>query len=85
MIGDSTVMLKLPLSLKRSLKERALKMHRSLSSQIVHDLETFIEQLPPEDGRAKFMGLYEGTRVPTDAEILEVRSRMWGTLARKRR
>ena len=80
---DSTIILRLPRPLKRRLEARARKMRRSLSSQVVHDLETLIDQAPAEGARGKFLGLYEGTRVPTDAEIFEVRSLLWGSLSRK--
>ncbi len=69
--------------LKRRLEARARKMRRSLSSQVGHDLETLMDKVPVEVARGKFLGLYEGTRVPTDAEIREVRSSLWGSLSRR--
>ncbi len=83
MTRDSTITLRVPKLLKRQLEVRARKMRRSLSAQVVHDLETLIDQASPEGVPGKFLGLYQGNRIPTDAEIAEVRSLMWGRLGGK--
>jgi hypothetical protein len=58
-------------------------MRRSVSSQVVHDLETLMKEVPPKGAPGKFRGLFQGSRIPTDAEIAEVRSRLWGALGSK--
>ena len=83
MIRDATITLRIPAPLKRRLEARARKMRRSLSSQIVHDLETLKKGITPEGAAGKFLGLYQGSRIPTDAEIADVRSLMWGSLGGK--
>ena len=85
MIRDSTITLRLPGPLKRRLEARARKMRRSLSSQVVHDLEALMEETPVDGARGKFLGMYSGTRVPSDAEILEVRSLLWGGLSQRKK
>ena len=80
MICNSTIMLRIPARLRRRLEVHARKLRRSLSSQVVHDLEKLMEEVPPEGSPGKFLGLYQGSRIPTDAEIAETRSVMWGSL-----
>jgi hypothetical protein len=83
MTRDATITLRVPAPLKRRLEVRARNMRRSLSSQVVHDLETLMKGMAPERAPGKFLGLYQGSRIPTDAEIAEVRSVMWGSLGGK--
>jgi hypothetical protein len=80
---DATITLRISASLKRRLEARARKMRRSLSSQVVHDLEVLMEGMTAEGAPGKFLGLYQGSRIPTDAEIAEVRSVMWRALGGK--
>jgi hypothetical protein len=80
---DAMITLRIPAPLKRRLEARARSLRRSLSSQVVHDLETLLKGMAPECAPGKFLGLYQGSRIPTDAEIAEVRSVMWGSLGRK--
>ncbi|GEM_PF-4264280 len=81
---DSTITLRLPGKLKRRLEARARKMRRSLSAQVVHDLENLMESMPSGGGgQGSFLGLYEGARLPSDAEIEEVRSFLWGSWQRR--
>jgi predicted transcriptional regulator len=78
---NAAVTLRLPDSLKRRLAERAKRQHRSLSAQLVHDLEATLseaEEVESLDGR--FLGLYTGSRVPTDEDIKQVRALLWGSL-----
>lgn len=85
MANDATVTVRIPAALKRRLEQRARRGHRSLSAQVLHDLEqstmvTASQEAPSTPGR--FVGLYAGTPVASDADILEVRRRLWGRLAR---
>jgi hypothetical protein len=77
---DATITLRIPVSLKRRLEARARRMRRSLSSQLVHDLDTMLQGMTPERAPCRFLGRYQGSRIPTDAEIAEVRSAMWDSL-----
>ncbi|HEY7473825.1 MAG TPA: hypothetical protein VH679_02370 [Vicinamibacterales bacterium] len=56
----------------------------SASAQVLHDLEqanTGAADDRPSRPR-RFAGLYAGTPVASDADILEVRARLWGRFAR---
>jgi predicted DNA-binding protein len=77
---NAAVTLRLPDSLKRRLAERAKRQHRSLSAQLVHDLETSLGEGEPQSLAGRFLGLYAGSRLPTDEDIKEVRSLLWGRL-----
>jgi len=77
----STITVRLPASLKRRLESRAASEHRSLSSQVVADLENVTREGSDEAGASgKFLGLFAGSRLPTDEDIAEVRRLLWGRL-----
>ncbi len=59
-------------------------MRRSLSAQGIHDLESLISGSPSESASVRFVGLYQSSRIPTEAEIAEVRQLVWGNLDRTR-
>jgi len=80
---DATITLRISGPLKRRLAARARNLRRSLSAQVVHDLETLLAEMAPDRGPGKFLGLYQGSRIPSDAEIAEVRSAIWGSLGGK--
>ena len=79
MAKDAAITIRISSSLKRRLEARAKEQHRSLSAQAVADLESFLESLSQSGVKGRFLGLYEGTAVPTDDDIEEVRSLLWGT------
>jgi hypothetical protein len=70
---------RIPAALKRGLEARARKGRRSLSAQVLHDLDMAVSAaVVPAPGR--FLGIHAGTRLPTDAEIDDVRARFWARL-----
>jgi len=81
MPNDSAVTVRIPASLKRRLEARARDQHRSLSAQLLHDLTAAADRGPVRSAGGRFLGLFVGTRVPTDTEFRDVRTRMWGRLA----
>lgn len=85
MPNDAIVTVRIPAAVKRRLEQRARRGHRSLSAQVLHDLEqadvaAARREAPDKGGR--FLGLYAGTPVASDDDIREVRARLWGRLAR---
>jgi hypothetical protein len=67
---DSAVTIRLPSALKRELLARARRERRSLSAQITAYLEREVAQRAARRGRGgKLLGLYEGARLPSDAEF----------------
>lgn len=79
MAKDAAITIRIPGQLKDRLEGRAKRQRRSLSAQVAHDLE----QLLARDGSpvsGRFLGRHEGATVPSDAEILTVRRRLWSRL-----
>lgn len=81
---DAAVTLRLPDSLKRRLAERAKRQRRSLSAQLLHDLETVLAQEREKTAEGCFLGLFAGSRVPADKDIKRVRELLWGRLGVQR-
>jgi hypothetical protein len=85
MANDSILTIRVPQALKRRLERRARANHRSISAQVLHDLATAVEAAPSPTAPGRFLGLYPSATVPTDADIREVRGRLWGRLTAPRR
>ena len=81
MANDTALTVRIPAALKRRLEVRAKETHRSLSAQVLNDLMTMAEAAPGTTAKGKFIGRFGGRRVPTDADVRDVRSRLWGRLA----
>lgn len=84
MANDASVTVRIPASLKRQLEARARQGRRSLSAQVLHDLETTAASAASTPARGRFLGVCAGTPVPTDAEMRDVRARLWGRLTTAR-
>ena len=83
MTKNAAVTIRLPASLKSRLEARAESQHRSLSAQVVADLERVAEEPGPSSGvGGRFLGLFAGTAMPTDEDLAEVRSLLWGRIGR---
>jgi len=75
----SAITLRVPGHIKEALSERAAKSHRSLSAEALHVIESgLLVENGPAAGR--FVGMFAGSRVPSDNEILAVRSELWAPL-----
>lgn len=83
MAKDAAITIRIPSSLKRRLEARAKAQHRSVSAQVVADLERALTDRSDEvGGKGRFLGLFEGTQLPSDEEIQEVRDLLWGSESR---
>lgn len=83
MAKNAALTVRLPAALKTRLEARAEAEHRSLSAQVVAELEGLAaEPLESEGKEGRFLGLYSGTRVPTDDDLSAARARLWGRLPR---
>jgi hypothetical protein len=86
MSNDAVITVRVSRGVKQKLEARAARERRSLSAQIA----TYLEQGLSADAIATtsepgtLLGLYAGTRVPTDEEIGHVRDRLWRTLGTQR-
>lgn len=84
MANDAALTVRIPTGLKRQLEVRARQGHRSLSAQVLHDLEVISASSAPASTSGRFLGRFAGTPVPTDGEIRDVRARLWGRLTGSR-
>ena len=81
MPNDASVTVRIPAQLKKRLAARARQSHRSLSAQVLHDLETASGgDAAAAAGPGRFLGRFAGTRIPSDADIMDARARLWGRL-----
>ena len=81
---DAALTIRLPASLKRRFEARAESQHRSLSAQVVADLERVADELELSSSAVggRFLGRFSGTAMPTDEDLAEVRSLLWGRIGR---
>jgi predicted transcriptional regulator len=78
---NAALSIRIPIELKRRLEQRAERERRSLSKQIMFDLEAITRnEVAPGRTRARLLGRYRGGKVPTDADIREVRDTLWARL-----
>lgn len=83
MVKNAALTVRLPAPLKARLEARAEAEHRSLSAQVVAELEGVADEPPEKQGGAgRFLGLFSGTAVPSDADLAAARARLWGRLPR---
>lgn len=81
MTKDSAITVRLPGSLKRRLQDRAESERRSLSAQVLADLELAARKAPtPPGAGGRFLGMCSGTKLPSDRDIAGVRRLLWGQL-----
>jgi hypothetical protein len=82
MAKDAAITVRLPLELKRRLEDRAERERRSISAQVLYELERAVDA-EPSRGRASAVGLFAGARVPSDDDLAEVRTLLWDRLGRR--
>jgi hypothetical protein len=80
---EAAVTVRLPLALKRRIEARAKRERRSLSAQVVWELEQALASEPKPEAPRPALGMFAGGRVPTDEEIAEVRALLWGRMGRR--
>jgi hypothetical protein len=86
MAKEAAITVRVPVALKARLAARAKRERRSLSAQVVHELEAALgtESVPGAEGeQAAVLGLFDGARLPTERDFAEVRALLWGPLGRR--
>jgi hypothetical protein len=83
MAKSAAITIRLPEALKRRIQARAKRDRRSLSSQVLHELEK-MDSSPdtPAEGGGQFLGRFAGSKIPTDSDLSEVRATLWKRLTR---
>lgn len=81
---DASISIRLSAPLKRELQARARRARRSLTAQITACLEREVANAKGASaGKGKLLGLFAGTRVPSDRDFALVRRMLWGSPRRK--
>ena len=78
MARTSAITLRVPPHVKKALSERAGRAHRSLSAEALNVMEAALRGDTMGPGR--FLGMFAGSRVPAEDEILEARRELWARL-----
>jgi hypothetical protein len=85
MSKNTAVTVRLPIELKRRLAARAQRERRSVSAQIVAELSQSLGDEGQSVGPAQSaLGMFAGSRVPSDRDFQEVRALLWGKLGARR-
>lgn len=80
MSKDATITVRVPRELKARLARRAKLEHRSVSAQVLWELEHSVAQEEPAKPRKPALGLFAAAGLPSEEDFREVRSALWGRL-----
>jgi hypothetical protein len=80
MANDAAITVRVPMKLKKRLAQRAMRERRSISAQVVHELERAVADDDDGGHSQPALALFEGARLPTDQDLLDVRVALWGRL-----
>ena len=78
----ASLTVRIPEPLKKRIEARAEREHRSVSAQVEHELALlFASERDRNLGQTgHLLGRYAGRRVPTEADLREVREKLWSRL-----
>ena len=82
MAKDAAITVRVPQELKRRLAARAKRERRSISAQVLFELERAVATEEDRPAERPALGMFEGARLPSDADIREARSALWGRLSK---
>jgi len=81
MAKDLAITVRVPQQLKRRLAQRAKRERRSLSAQVVYELERAVaRELDVPDRLEPALGMYAGARLPGEEDFADVRQMLWQRL-----
>jgi hypothetical protein len=83
MANDAAITVRVPMRLKKRLAQRAMRERRSISAQVVHELERAVSDDDDGGHSQPALALFEGARLPTDQDLVDVRVALWGRLVRQ--
>jgi plasmid stability protein len=83
MAKEAALTVRVPTDLKRRLAARARRERRSVSAQVVHELEQALANEQAERTGRSVLGMFEGVRVPTEKDFAYVRALLWGTVGKR--
>jgi predicted transcriptional regulator len=77
---DATITVRVPQELKQRLARRARREHRSISAQVLRELELAVAREAAGEAGVPALGLFKAARLPTEKDFDHVRSVLWGRL-----
>ncbi len=84
MSKDAAITVRVPAPLRKRLEARAKRERRSLSAQVVVDLERLLAEEATVSGPVESaLGRFEGAKVPSEEDFVQVRQMLWGKLGRR--
>lgn len=84
MAKEAAITVRVPLELKRRLVARAKRDRRSISAQVLYELErAVVEESNAAPAERGALGMFEGARLPSDDDFSEVRSALWERIGRR--
>jgi hypothetical protein len=83
MTKDAAITVRVPLALKQRLAARAKRERRSISAQVLVELERAVETEADGVAAKGALGMFEGATLPSDDDFCEVRGALWGRLDRR--
>lgn len=85
MTKEASITVRVPAALKSRLARRAKREHRSVSAQVLVELErAFADESAAPSARASALGLFAGAALPSDEDLQEIRAALWGRLGEPR-
>ncbi len=78
-----TVNVQIPSALEERLAKRAKREHRSISAQVLYELERAVGQEPDIAAKIAALGMFKGSRVPSQDDLDEIRSTLWERLGQR--
>ncbi len=76
---DATITVRVPHALKQRLARRAEREHRSISAQVLRELELAVAREGAGES-VPALGLFDTARIPAAGDFDEVRATLWGRL-----
>ena len=77
---EAIITVRVPEAVKRRLAARAEREHRSLSAQVLHELERALEREVEGPASSAALGLFEGAALPSEGDLLDVRALLFGSI-----
>lgn len=81
MSKEAAITVRVPLEVKSRLNQRAVRERRSISAQVLFELERAVQDEQKEAENTKpALGLFKGASLPSDDDLREVRAVLWGRI-----
>ena len=83
MLRETAISVRVPRELKQKIEARAKRERRSLSAQVVVELERAVADEAPRARARPALGMFPHGQVPSEQDFQEARARLWARLGRR--